>query len=74
MKTRATAYPVWNAFLPAPDSPLPLREQLLRFLRDEHEGDAGIVYCQSRRKVEETADWLNQQGITALPYHAGLAF
>jgi GntR family transcriptional regulator/MocR family aminotransferase len=33
MKTRATAYPVWNAFLPAPDSPLPLREQLLRFLR-----------------------------------------
>ena len=33
MKTRATAYPLWNAFLPAADSPLPLREQLLRFLR-----------------------------------------
>ena len=46
--------------------------QLLRFIEREHEGEAGIVYCQSRRKVEETADWLNQQGITALPYHAGL--
>jgi ATP-dependent DNA helicase RecQ len=34
------------------------RKQLLRFLRDEHEGDAGIVYCQSRKKVEETATWL----------------
>ncbi len=48
------------------------RQQLLRFIRDEHEGDAGIVYCQSRRKVEETAEWLSQQGIPALPYHAGL--
>ena len=48
------------------------RKQLLRFIRDEHDGDAGIVYCQSRKKVEETADWLNEQGITALPYHAGL--
>ena len=48
------------------------RKQLLRFLQDEHEGDAGIVYCQSRKKVEETADWLNAEGITALPYHAGL--
>jgi ATP-dependent DNA helicase RecQ len=48
------------------------RAQLLRFVRDEHEGDAGIVYCQSRRKVEETAAWLNAEGITALPYHAGL--
>jgi ATP-dependent DNA helicase RecQ len=48
------------------------REQLLRFIRDEHEGDAGIVYCQSRKKVEETADWLVQQGLNALPYHAGL--
>ncbi len=48
------------------------RKQLLRFLRDEHEGDAGIVYCQSRKKVEETAAWLNDEGITALPYHAGL--
>jgi ATP-dependent DNA helicase RecQ len=48
------------------------RTQLLRFLRDEHEGDAGIVYCQSRRKVEETAAWLDAEGIPALPYHAGL--
>lgn len=48
------------------------RRQLLRFLRDEHEGDAGIVYCQSRRKVEETAEWLTAEGIPALPYHAGL--
>jgi len=48
------------------------RTQLLRFLRDEHEGDAGIVYCQSRRKVEETAAWLVDEGIPALPYHAGL--
>ena len=47
------------------------RQQLVRFLRDEHEGDAGIVYCQSRKKVEETAAWLNDEGITALPYHAG---
>jgi ATP-dependent DNA helicase RecQ len=48
------------------------RAQLLRFIRDEHEGDAGIVYCQSRKKVEETADWLNAEGLNALPYHAGL--
>jgi ATP-dependent DNA helicase RecQ len=48
------------------------RRQLLRFLRDEHEGDAGIVYCQTRRKVEETASWLAEEGLSALPYHAGL--
>jgi ATP-dependent DNA helicase RecQ len=48
------------------------RVQLLRFLRDEHEGDAGIVYCQSRKKVEDTAAWLNAEGLNALPYHAGL--
>ena len=48
------------------------RKQLLRFIQDEHEGDAGIVYCQSRKKVEETASWLNDEGIAALPYHAGL--
>jgi ATP-dependent DNA helicase RecQ len=48
------------------------RKQLLRFLRDEHDGDAGIVYCQSRRKVEETATWLAGEGFNALPYHAGL--
>ncbi|MCP5269933.1 MAG: DNA helicase RecQ [Burkholderiaceae bacterium] len=48
------------------------KAQLLRFLRDEHEYDAGIVYCQSRRKVEETAAWLVGEGVPALPYHAGL--
>ena len=52
------------------------RKQLLRFLRDEHEGpggmDSGIVYCQSRKKVEDTATWLAAEGLTALPYHAGL--
>ncbi|WP_051512186.1 DNA helicase RecQ, partial [Methylibium sp. T29] len=48
------------------------RKQLLRFIGDEHEGEAGIVYCQSRKKVDETAAWLETEGITALPYHAGL--
>jgi ATP-dependent DNA helicase RecQ len=48
------------------------RRQLLAFLREEHAGDAGIVYCLSRKKVEETADWLAAQGIPALPYHAGM--
>lgn len=48
------------------------RAQLLRFIQDEHDGEAGIVYCQSRKKVEETADWLSTEGIAALPYHAGL--
>ena len=48
------------------------RSQLLRFIHDEHEGDAGIVYCQSRKKVEETAAWLGGEGLNALPYHAGL--
>ena len=48
------------------------RERLWRFLQREHPADAGIVYCLSRRKVEETADWLNDQGRPALPYHAGL--
>jgi ATP-dependent DNA helicase RecQ len=48
------------------------RKQLLRFIRDEHAGDAGIVYCLSRKKVEETAAWLATQGVNALPYHAGM--
>jgi ATP-dependent DNA helicase RecQ len=48
------------------------RQQLLAFLRQEHPGDAGIVYCMSRSKTEETAGWLVQQGLDALPYHAGL--
>ena len=48
------------------------RAQLLRFLKEEHASDAGIIYCLSRRKTEETAYWLQQQGFNALPYHAGL--
>jgi ATP-dependent DNA helicase RecQ len=48
------------------------RRQLLAFIKDEHAGDAGIVYCQSRKKVEDTAEWLGTQGVSALPYHAGL--
>jgi ATP-dependent DNA helicase RecQ len=49
------------------------RQQLLRFLKDEHPQDAGIVYCLSRKKTEETAQWLTEQGFDALPYHAGLS-
>ena len=49
------------------------RRQLEEFLRREHPGDAGIVYCLSRRRVDETADWLRERGWTALPYHAGLS-
>jgi len=48
------------------------RAQLLRFIRDEHPGDAGIVYCLTRRKVDETAAWLVTKGVRALPYHAGI--
>ena len=47
------------------------RQQLLRFL-SRHKGSSGIVYCLSRAKVEETAEWLNAQGIRALAYHAGM--
>src|SRR5690349_23705188 len=46
--------------------------QLLDLLRTEHAGDSGIVYCLSRASVEKTAELLSQQGIPALPYHAGL--
>lgn len=49
------------------------RQQLLAFIRNEHAGEAGIVYCLSRRKVDATAEWLTLRGVTALPYHAGLA-
>ncbi len=48
------------------------RSQLLAFLRDEHAGDAGIVYCLSRKTVDEVAVWLAGHGVPALPYHAGL--
>ena len=48
------------------------RKQLLDFINAQHAGDAGIVYCLSRKKVEETAEFLNENGVTALPYHAGM--
>jgi len=48
------------------------KQQLLDFIRTQHPTDAGIVYCLSRRKVEDVADWLVAQGHTAVPYHAGL--
>ncbi len=49
-----------------------VRKQLLLLLKQEHAGDAGIIYCLSRNKVEETAAFLCANGIEALPYHAGL--
>ncbi|MBS0423643.1 MAG: DNA helicase RecQ [Proteobacteria bacterium] len=49
------------------------RAQLLTFLRTEHLGDTGIVYCLSRKKVEETAAWLTAQGLRAIAYHAGMS-
>jgi len=49
------------------------KQQLLQFLKQHHMNDAGIVYCLSRKKTEGIADWLSQQGFTALPYHAGLS-
>ena len=48
------------------------RQQLLDFIEAQHAGEAGIVYCLSRKKVEETAEFLNRHGIAALPYHAGM--
>jgi len=49
-----------------------VRNQLQTFLETEHENDAGIIYCLSRKKVDETAAWLKEKGWDALPYHAGL--
>jgi len=48
------------------------QKQLLELLRSEHEGDAAIVYCLSRATVEKTAEFLANNGVPALPYHAGL--
>ncbi|MEU0069690.1 DNA helicase RecQ [Streptomyces sp. NPDC006332] len=48
------------------------KKQLLGLLREEHAGDAGIVYCLSRKSVEATAEFLSRNGIEAVPYHAGL--
>lgn len=49
------------------------RQRLWQFLEANHADDAGIIYCLSRKKVEATAQWLNDQGRVALPYHAGLS-
>lgn len=49
------------------------KKQLLAFIKDEHPSDSGIVYCLSRKSVDEVALWLNGQGIEALTYHAGLS-
>ena len=67
----AAGYDRSNLFyqIVAKRSPL---EQLRRFLDDEHAGDAGIVYCFTRKDVDATAIWLSQHGREALPYHAGL--
>jgi len=48
------------------------RRQLLEFIRGEHLRDAGIVYCLSRRRADQVAEWLRAEGFDALPYHAGL--
>ncbi len=49
------------------------RHQLLDFIRKHHEGDVGVVYCLSRKKVDAVAQWLCEKGLNALPYHAGLS-
>ncbi|QIR70716.1 DNA helicase RecQ [Kocuria sp. KD4] len=48
------------------------KDQLLRLIQSEHPGEAGIVYCMSRKSVESTAAWLGARGVDAMPYHAGL--
>lgn len=48
------------------------RQQVLNFIKEEFKDESGIVYCLSRNGVEEMAEWLNGQGLKALPYHAGL--
>ena len=67
----AAGYDRPNLFYRVVDKRNPL-EQLHRFLAAEHAQDAGIVYCMTRRAVEETAQWLCAHGRDALPYHAGL--
>lgn len=49
------------------------KKQLLDFLSKEQEGNSGVIYCLSRKKVESTAQWLSDEGYNALPYHAGLS-
>lgn len=49
------------------------KQQVWKFIQDKHDGDCGIIYCISRKKVDDMAAWLCEQGVNALPYHAGLA-
>ncbi|HEV2300785.1 MAG TPA: DNA helicase RecQ [Stellaceae bacterium] len=67
----AAGYDRPNLFYRVVDKRNPL-EQLRRFIAADHPEDAGIVYCGTRRAVEETAQWLSAHGRAALPYHAGL--
>jgi ATP-dependent DNA helicase RecQ len=67
----AAGYDRPNLFYRVLDKKNPL-EQLRRFIAAEHPEDAGIVYCLTRRAVDDTARWLTAQGRAALPYHAGL--
>ncbi|MES2961655.1 MAG: DNA helicase RecQ [Pseudomonadota bacterium] len=48
------------------------KKQLLEFIKENHQNDSGIVYCLSRKNVEETADWLKEEGFNVFPYHAGM--
>ena len=48
------------------------KKQLLEFIKENHQNDSGIVYCISRKKVEETAKWLKEEGFNVFPYHAGM--
>ncbi len=50
-----------------------VKKQLFNFITTEGQGEAGIVYCLSRNRVETTAEWLCERGVNALPYHAGLS-
>ena len=52
--------------------PASRRQALLQFITDSHRGESGIVYCLSRQRVEDTAQWLSDRGLTAIPYHAGM--
>lgn len=49
------------------------KQQLLSFIKKEHLEDAGIIYCMTRKKVDQLAEWLREEGLDALPYHAGLS-
>lgn len=48
------------------------KQQILKFIREHHAGESGIVYCLSRKMANDVAEWLNEQGVAALPYHAGM--